>query len=138
MAMKEVLIYVRKEEEIIRFLNLHNFEVEDLGNGVYRVVREEELPVFISISESGLYFEVDLGNISSFVSENLLFKLLYLNTEIQPVSFGINNTNPDDPRLVLVESRETGDLNDHEILSVFDAFELSVDKAEELLSNVIQ
>jgi hypothetical protein len=49
------------------------------------------------------------------------------------VGFGINNTNPEDPRLVLIESRETGSLDDHEMLSVFAALELAADKAETLL-----
>ena len=135
--MSDVIIHIRKTEEFSRFLNLHDFEVTDLGEGVVRVVRGEELPVFISVGEESLYFQVDLGNVSEIANENLYFQLLDLNTEVQPVSFGINNSNPDDPRLVLVESRERGDLNDHEILSVFDALELAVDRAEELLAAAI-
>ncbi|AWT60746.1 MAG: hypothetical protein DF168_01966 [Candidatus Moanabacter tarae] len=132
--MVNVKIKLRKEEDFDRFLSLHNFEVGELGNGVYRVAREDELPVYVSINESNLYFEVDLGNVASFADAEFYFKILDLNTEIQPVSFGINNTNTNDPRLVLVESREGGDLNDDELLSVFDALELAVDRAEELLT----
>ncbi len=50
------------------------------------------------------------------------------------MSVGIDTSHPDDHRLVLVESRETGDLSDHELLSVFDALELAVDRVTELLS----
>ncbi len=132
--MGNVKIQLRKEEDFDRFLSLHDFEVEELENGVYRVAREDELPVYVSINENNLYFEVDLGNVSSFADEGFYFKILDLNTEIQPVSFGINKTNPEDPRLVLVESREGGDLNDDELLSVFDALELAVDTAEEFLT----
>ena len=135
--MEKIVIHIRSEEEFDQFLNLHDFEVEELGNRIYRVVRGEELPVFVSVNDNSLYFEVDLGNVASFADRDFYFKLLDHNTEIQPVSFGINNTNPEDPRLVLVESRERGDLNDHEILSVFDALELAVDKAEELLSSAM-
>jgi hypothetical protein len=133
-TMKEVIVKIEKQEELSRFLMLHGFDVEDLGNSVYRVSRPEELPVFVKIDEKSLYFEIDLGNLHAFGPASLHFKLLDLNTEILPVSFGINNTNPEDPRLVLVESREIGSLNDHEILSVFDALELAVDRAEELLT----
>ncbi len=132
--MKDITIHIKKEENLTRFLNLNDFEVEDLGEGLLRVIRSEELPVFIKVEEESLYFEVDLGNISSLGSKDFFFRLLDLNTEILPVSFGVNNTNPDDPRLVLVESRETTDLSDNELLKVFDALELAADKAEELLT----
>lgn len=128
--MNEVIVKIETQEEFSRFLMLHGFDVEDLGNRVYKVTREEELPVFLKIDDKTIYFEVDLGNVNDFGPASIHFKLLDLNTEILPVSFGINNTNPEDPRLVLVESRETGSLNDHEILSVFDALELAVDTAE--------
>ena len=67
---------------------------------------------------------------------DLYFKLLDVNTEILPVSVGINTTNGDN-RLVLVESREYEHLDDNEILSVFDAFELAVDKIEALLTEFV-
>tara|TARA_B110000037_G_scaffold214391_1_gene270214 strand:+ start:784 stop:1200 length:417 start_codon:yes stop_codon:yes gene_type:complete len=133
--MNEVIVKIETQEEFSRFLMLNGFDVEDLGNSVYKVTREEELPVFLKIDEKTIYFEVDLGNANEFCPASFHFTLLDMNTEILPVSFGINNTNPEDPRLVLVESRETSSLNDHEILSVFDALELAVDKAEELFNS---
>ena len=135
--MSNIHVQLRRSEEFTKFLSLNDFLVEDLGAGIYRVTRDGELPVFINVSESNIYFEVDLGNISEIANEQFYFKLLDMNTEILPVSFGINNTNPEDPHLVLVETRETGDLNDHELLSVFDALELAADKAEILFSQYI-
>lgn len=132
--MSEIIIHIEKQEEFTRFMILNGFEVEDLGKDIYRITREGELPVFVKIDDTIMYFEVDLGNITEIGSKELYYKLLDTNTDIAPISFGINDTNPDDPRLVLVESRETGDLNDNEILSVFDALELAADKAEEILS----
>lgn len=131
--MSNVIIKIEKKEEFSSFLSLNGFDVENLDNDVFRVSREQELPVFVKVDDKNIYFEVDLGNISDIASKALYFKLLDLNTEILPVSFGINNSNTADPRLVLVESRETSDLNDDETLSVFDALELAVDKAEALL-----
>ena len=132
--MNEVIVKIETQEEFSRFLMLNGFDVEDLGNDVYRITRDEELPVFVKIDDKTIYFEVDLGNVNDFGPASLHFKLLDLNTEILPVSFGINNANPEDPRLVLVESRENSSLNDHEILCVFDALELAVDKAEALFT----
>lgn len=136
--MSSVTIASRREADLVTFLEYNDYNVEQIGDSILRVSRHEELPVYISINDNNMYFEVDLGDVNSVADKDLLFKLLDLNTEILPVSFGINSTNPDDPRLVLIESRETGDLNDQELLAVFDALELAADKAEILLADYIK
>ena len=85
-----------------------------------------------------LYFEIDLGNVSSFATEKLYHDLLDLNTEILPVAFGLNRANPDDPRLVLVESREAENLDSNELLCVFTSLELAVDRAETMLAEYLK
>ena len=132
--MNEIIIHTDNQEELTHFLLNNNFEIEDLGENIILVNREDELPVFLKVDQDTLFFEVDLGNLNEFDVEDLQFKLLDLNTEILPVSFGINNTNPEDPRLVLLESRQTRNINDHELLGVFDALELAVDRAETLIT----
>lgn len=135
--MSNVLIATRKTEEFVPFLELNGFSVENVGGAIYKVQRDEELPVYVSVSDNDIYFEVDLGNVGGFADKEFYFKLLDLNTEVLPISFGINNSNPDDPHLVLVESRETGDLSDQELLAVFDALELATDKAELVLNEYV-
>ena len=132
--MNKVLIKLQREDELARFLESNGFTVEELSNDVFRVQRDDELPVFLKVDDKQIYFELDLGNIESILSQDLLLSLLALNTEILPVSAGFDTSNPDDRRLVLVESRETSDLNDQELLAVFDALELAVDRVTELLS----
>lgn len=132
--MNKILIKLQREEELVRFLETNGFTVEELSNDVFRVQREEELPAFLKVDDKQIYFEVDLGNIEAILTQDLLLSLLALNTEILPVSVGIDTSNPDDHRLVLVESREIGDLSDQELLAVFDALELAVDRVTELLS----
>ncbi|WP_269526073.1 hypothetical protein [Coraliomargarita parva] len=136
--MKDIIVKTQTQEELSRLLVMHDIEVKELENDVLVATREGELPVFIKKGEKEIYFEVDLGNISGIASEELYFKLLDMNTEVLPVSFGINNTNPEDPRLVLVESRETVDLCTEEVLSVFDALELATDRAEQVLGEALQ
>ena len=116
------------------FLHDRGFIVEEMENEILSVKRPGELPVFIGLNGTSLFFEVDLGNISEFADGELYYKILDCNTEILPVSVGIDSTNADDPRLVLVETRETANLDDNEVLSVLDAMEIAVDKVEELLS----
>ena len=136
--MSNLTIASRRETDFVSFLELSDYSVENLNNNIFRVSRAEEIPVYVSVNDGNMYFELDLGNITDFADKELYFRLLDLNTEILPVSFGINNSNPDDPRLVLIESRETGDLSDQELLAVFDALELAVDKAEAILSKFVK
>lgn len=132
--MNEIIIETKRKEGLVEFLQLSGFQVEDLGEQVYKVSRLEELPVFLKILDSTIFFEVDLGNITKIEDKDLYFQILDMNTEILPVSLGINNTNPKDPRLVIVESRNTNNMNDQDLLSVFDSLELAVDRAEAMLS----
>lgn len=132
--MKNILIKLQRDEELARFLESNGFSVEELENNVLRVQRDEELPVFLNVDDRQVYFEVDLGNIDSILTQDLLLSLLALNTEILPVSVGLDTSHPEDRRLVLVESRETGDLSDHELLAVFDSLELAVDRVTEILA----
>ena len=127
------------ETPLLDFLQMNNYFVEKITDKVLKVSRTGELPVFLNVvDDKAIYFEVDLGNISEMANEELYFKILDLNTEILPVSLGINSASEEDPRLVLVESRETDNLDNNEILSVFDALELAVDKTESLLSEYLK
>ncbi len=132
--MKHIMIKLQRDEELARFLESNGFVVEELSNNVLSAQREDELPVFLNVDDKQIYFEVDLGNVDSIISQELLLSLLVLNTEILPVSVGLDTSNPADRRLVLVESRETGDLSDQELLAVFDALELAVDRVTEILT----
>ncbi len=131
--MEEIPIRSTKKANMLEFLELREFLVEELGEGIYKVSRDDELPVFLRIGDGNIFFEVDLGNIDAIASQDLYFQLLDLNTMILPVSLGIDSSNRDDPRLVLVERRETSDLCDEEVLCVFDALELAVDRTAEVL-----
>ena len=132
--METITVNATRSFALLSFLADQGFDVEVLTEDVVRVSREGDLPVFVSHNDGALYFESDLGNVSEIESSTLLRGLLDLNTEILPVSIGFNTTNVEDPRLVLVESRVTGDLSDQEILSVFNALSIASDKAEALLS----
>jgi len=133
-----IKILSRSRVDLSEFLSTHHFFVETIEEDIYIVRRGEELPVFLSTKGDTLYFEIDLGSFNEVKSEELMFNLLDFNTVILPVSFGINNTNPENPRLVLVESRSSKNLQQEDFLSVFDALELATDKAEELLAGYLK
>lgn len=131
---EEISVAIRKTQTFVEFLELNGFSVEDLGEGNYAATREDELPVVINVTEGIMRFQVDLCPTASIDSKEMYQKFLDLNTEVLPVSFGIDSTDANDARLVLSESRLLCDLSDDELLCVFTALELATDRAEELLT----
>ncbi len=130
----DMKIHYRGEAPFSSFLEEREFDVEGVTESVIKIIRFDELPIFIHGKSENLYFEVDLGSVKELSSEKLYFELLNLNTEILPVSVGIDTTNADDPRLVLVESREVSNLDENEFMSVISALELATDKVANILA----
>ena len=130
----EINVAIRKSQEFEEFLELNGFAVENLGDQNFSVTREDELAVMVNVTEGVMRFQVNICSTSTIDSKEMYFKFLDLNTEILPVSFGVDSTDTDDPRLVLTESRLTGDLSSEELLGVFDSLELATDRAEEVLT----
>jgi uncharacterized protein YjfI (DUF2170 family) len=130
----EITIASRKSEGFEEFLELHGFAVEDLGDENFSVVREDELTVMVNVTDGVMRFQVNICPTSNIDTKELYFKFLDLNTEILPVSFGVDSTDQDSPQLVLTESRRLGDLSSDELLGVFDSLELATDRAEEVLT----
>ena len=136
--MSDILIRDLRSSTLEDFLNDNEFFVENASENILKVNRSHEQPVYLNQQDNTIYFSVDLGSIKGLGSENLYYKLLDLNTEILPVSIGIDTTDESDPRLVLVESRECVNIDRNELLSVFDALEIAVDKIEGLLSEFVK
>ncbi|MCK5915047.1 MAG: hypothetical protein KAG92_02820, partial [Deltaproteobacteria bacterium] len=76
--MEQVIVTSSLKEDLVSFLEFNEFSVVPLENGIYRVERDGELPVFINLEGKHLYFEIDLGNISSIATEKLYHDLLDL------------------------------------------------------------
>ena len=134
----DITVHMRGAVSLEQYLLDNDFEVNTITDSVFSATRDGELPIYINHLDNNLFFEVDLCSLKDIGSEDLYKALLDANTEILPVSAGIDNTNPEDPRLVLVESREADNLDVNELLSVFSAMELATDKMETILSAYVK
>lgn len=130
-------VYKRSELSFREFLEENDYDVEQATDKVMKVERPEEIAVLIHQDNGHLYFEVDLGSIEGLTQQELLLALLDLNTEILPVSVGVDTTSHTDPRLVLVESREADNLDENELLSVLSALEIATDKVAKVLADYL-
>ncbi|MBN1970854.1 MAG: hypothetical protein JXR48_19035 [Candidatus Delongbacteria bacterium] len=135
--MKDIQIRTATHMNLNDFLLLKGFHVEQISDFIFKVEKSDEIPVFVNVGKETLFFLVDLGSISEFGCEDLYFRLLDINTEIIPVSVGVDSSSGD-KRLVLIESREVRNLDDNEILSVFNSLEIAADKIEILLSEYLK
>ncbi len=135
--MNEIMVRSRKETPLLEFLQTHNYIVDKLEKTIYRIQRDAQ-EVFMKIEGNTLYFQVDLGSVQPIAGEKLYFDLLDLNTEILPVSLGIDTVSSETPRLIIVESRESQNLDDNEILSVLEALEIAAVKVELVLGRHIK
>jgi len=136
--MGDILVRDLRYSTLEDFLNDNDFFVEKASENILKVNRSQEQPVYLNRKDNTIYFSLDLGSVKDLGSESLYFKLLDLNTEILPVSIGIDTTEESNPRLVLLESRECVNMDRNELLSVFDALEIAVDKIEGLLSEFVK
>ena len=136
--MIDVKVKQIQTESIVDFLQARDYFVETADDNVLRVYRPGDVDVYVHLSDRVLTFEMDVGEVQSFSGDDLYFKLLDLNTEILPVSVGIDSTSVDKPRIVLIESREVSNLDDNELLSVFEAMEIASVRVEAMLSQYIK
>ncbi|MGM0444023.1 MAG: hypothetical protein ACQEQV_07540 [Fibrobacterota bacterium] len=130
--MNGVIIRERRNYSLDDFFDEHGFFYEKLSGSIYHVTRTGEEDVFVSVTGDTIFFEVDLGAVGDIRSQEFYAALLDLNTEILPVSLGLDTTDGEN-RLVIVESREVKNLDKNEMLAVFDALNIAVMKTEKLV-----
>ena len=123
--------------DLIEFLENRDYIVDEVSENILSANKSGEMTVYISLVDDVMYFYVDLGNVTDIADKDLYFKILDLNTEILPVSIGIDTTNEKNNRLVIVESREIDNLDDNELLYIFNAMEIATDKVAMLLAEYL-
>ena len=101
------------------------------------VIQDEDgVNIFAIIDESQIEFMVDLCGLNQLNQkklEEIYEKILDANTEMLPSGFGIDSDDPDDKRVVLVDSLAVGNLDENELLLSLDALTVNVATAHELL-----
>ncbi|MCK4978935.1 MAG: hypothetical protein KAS62_00995 [Candidatus Delongbacteria bacterium] len=136
--MKKIKVRSINIVDLIDFLENRDYIVDEVSDSILSANKSGEMTVYISLIDEVMYFYVDLGNISEIANKELYFKILDLNTEILPVSIGIDTTKEKDHRLVIVESRELDNLDDNELLYIFNSMEIATDKVAMLLADCLE
>ena len=124
---------------ITTFLSNQGYNITD--RGAVLLLENDELNIGSLITSEQIEFVIDLCGINDLDKNKLqeiYEKILDENTEILPSSFGIDSGNPQDKRLVLVDSLAIENLDENELLLTLDALALNVIDAYDLLEKYLK
>ena len=124
---------------ITTFLSNQGYNITD--QGAVLLLENDELNIGGLITDEQIEFVIDLCGINDLDKNKLqeiYEKILDENTEILPSSFGIDSGNPQDKRLVLVDSLAIENLDENELLLTLDALALNVIDAYDLLEKYLK
>jgi uncharacterized protein YjfI (DUF2170 family) len=124
---------------ITTFLSNQGYNITD--RGAVLLLENDELNIGSLITNEQIEFVIDLCGINDLDKNKLqeiYEKILDENTEILPSSFGIDSGNPEDKRLVLVDSLAIENLDKNELLLKLDALTLNVIAAYDLLEKYLK
>ena len=124
---------------ITTFLSNQGYNITD--RGAVLLLENDEVNIGSLITGEQIEFVIDLCGINDLDKNKLqeiYEKILDENTEILPSSFGIDSGNPEDKRLVLVDSLAIENLDENELLLTLDALALNVIDAYDLLEKYLK
>ncbi len=131
------MAHLNTKESIIRFLEEHGYDVQESGEDILVVKDEDGIPLYLMVGDEQVEFMLDLCGVDDLDPERreeAYEKILDENTEILPTCFGIDSTNPQDKRIVLVDSLALENLDPNEMLLSLDSIYMNVLTAHKLLS----
>lgn len=127
------------KSEIVSFVQEQGYTTQE-KDPLLILQDEDGLNIFAVIDDTQIEFMVDLCGVNDLDATNLeeiYERILDQNTEILPCCFGIDSDDPNDKRIVLVDSLATENLDDNELLLALDSLAVNVITAHDLLSPYI-
>ena len=121
--------------DITVFLDEQGYSVST-EDDILIVQDEDELNMFAVVDDTQIEFMIDLCSVNDLDTlklEEIYGKILDQNTEILPTCFGVDSSDADDPRIVLVDSLATENMDANELLLALDSLAVNVVTAHELL-----
>ena len=123
---------------ITEFLEQEGYEVDEQQDGEVLVISDEDgFTIFAVVTDVQIELMVDICGERDLQPDTLLEAyrmLLDQNTEILPTCYGIDTTEPEDSRLVLVDSLALENLDVNELQLSFSSLARNTINAVEILS----
>ena len=123
---------------ITGFLEQEGYEVEEQQDGEVLVITDEDgFTIFAVVTDVQIEFMVDICGEDDLQSDRLLEAyrmILDQNTEILPTCYGIDTTDPENSRIVLVDSLALENLDENELQLSLSSLAQNTINAVEILS----
>ena len=123
---------------ITEFLEQEGYEVDEQQDGEVLVISDEDgFTIFAVVTDVQIELMVDICGERDLRTDTLLEAyrmLLDQNTEILPTCYGMDTTEPENPRLVLVDSLALENLDVNELQLSFSSLAQNTINAVEILS----
>ena len=123
---------------ITDFLELEGYEVDEQQDGEVLVVTDEDgFTIFAVVTDMQIEFMVDICGRNDLKSDKILEAygmLLDQNTEILPTCYGIDSTESENSRIVLVDSLALDNLDVNELQLSLSSLAQNTINAVEILS----
>lgn len=122
---------------IVEFLKQEGYKVEEQQEGVLVITDEDGFTIFAAVTDMQIEFMVDICGEKDLCSDKLLSAyrmLLDQNTEILPTCYGIDTTDPANPRVVLVDSLVLENLDVNELQLSLSSLAQNTANAVEILN----
>ena len=120
------------------FLEQEGYEVEEKQNGEVLIINDEDgFTIFAVVTDIQVEFMVDICGENDLQADKLLEAyrmLLDQNTEILPTCYGIDTTDSENPRIVLVDSLALENLDVNEVRLSLSSLAQNTINAVEILS----
>ena len=136
----QLRINIKQQVDWIEFLENLEYEVKEVSSKVgeeksqvYCISKVDEVDIFIYLDEKNIFFEIDLGDVTHLDNKDFYYQLLDLNTQILPVSLGLDTNSVEANRLILIESREIENFDSNEFLTVLESLQLASLKVQVIL-----
>jgi hypothetical protein len=91
----------------------------------------------LALTEDSIHFQAEAGQVPTALARHIYRELLALNTQILPLSIGLDRGSRDTHRLLILESRDRSILGREELGVVLRAYQSAVDAAKALIADLL-
>jgi uncharacterized protein YjfI (DUF2170 family) len=132
------MVKLNTKTNVAEFLEQEGYEVDEKHDGEILVVTDEDgFTIFVAVTDLQIEFMVDICGEKDLQPDKVMDAyrmLLDQNTEILPTCYGIDTTDGENPRIVLVDSLALENLDANELQLSLSSLAQNTVNAVEILS----
>ncbi|MBI1292687.1 AAA domain-containing protein [bacterium] len=125
------------DAELHAWLSEEGWGIGELGGGRLELYDNSDTRLVISMMPEALYFQSEAGQVPPAVARHIYRELLALNTQILPLSIGLDRGSAEMHRLLVLESRDRSIMSREELSTILRAFHSAVQATRSLVRDLL-